>query len=293
VTNPATGRERSLSLPAFPRKSNTGRMLIVGGGPAGLECAISAATLGWDVTLCEETDQLGGRLRAMVTSCLSANWKKMLDRYLSLVSNLSSIDIRLNSHFSQYDSVDFDQVVIAAGRQYATPQEWSQSAVPTADIVTAYSWLPSIKGKDLVIVEEDPYQGALPFACNAAQAGANVTVASTQDHIGKGLDQSTLTRRVGQARRLGVVSLPFTEVHPTSGHDVLLRCVCTGDVRPVSPSGVVFAIVPTLLSCPVPRNAKIVGDARYPRGVQFAVSDSRELVIALSNQRRSAHGIKD
>jgi 2,4-dienoyl-CoA reductase-like NADH-dependent reductase (Old Yellow Enzyme family)/thioredoxin reductase len=59
VVNPRVGRE-----PLFPATpaSQSRRVLVIGGGPAGLMAALSAAARGHRVTLCERTAQLGGQL---------------------------------------------------------------------------------------------------------------------------------------------------------------------------------------------------------------------------------------
>jgi 2,4-dienoyl-CoA reductase-like NADH-dependent reductase (Old Yellow Enzyme family)/thioredoxin reductase len=60
LTNPAAGRERAYALRRAPRPL---RVLVVGGGPAGLEAARVAALRGHRVTLWEREASLGGQLR--------------------------------------------------------------------------------------------------------------------------------------------------------------------------------------------------------------------------------------
>ena len=61
VVNPALGREKEYAIePAKKRK----RVLVVGGGPAGMEAARVAALRGHKVTLYEKAKTLGGQLRA-------------------------------------------------------------------------------------------------------------------------------------------------------------------------------------------------------------------------------------
>jgi 2,4-dienoyl-CoA reductase-like NADH-dependent reductase (Old Yellow Enzyme family)/thioredoxin reductase len=60
LVNPGCGREREYAVtPADRRK----KILVAGGGPAGMEAAIVAASRGHDVHLCEKDDRLGGQWR--------------------------------------------------------------------------------------------------------------------------------------------------------------------------------------------------------------------------------------
>ena len=62
VLNPATGRERRWGVDTFSGASRRSKVVVVGGGPAGLEASRVAAKLGHQVVLLERRADVGGQL---------------------------------------------------------------------------------------------------------------------------------------------------------------------------------------------------------------------------------------
>ena len=63
LVNPSTGREFEWGGDRFEKTAFPQKVLVVGGGPAGLEAARVAAEQGHKVTLTEASDRLGGQFR--------------------------------------------------------------------------------------------------------------------------------------------------------------------------------------------------------------------------------------
>ena len=93
--NPEIGFEREIkyAAPSAPVKK---KVLIAGGGVAGMQAALTSAQRGHNVILCEKTELLGGALRCEAKVPFKQNLQRYLDQQGDLVRS-SGADIRLNT----------------------------------------------------------------------------------------------------------------------------------------------------------------------------------------------------
>lgn len=94
--NPRAGLEADPRLdPSIPAKEPK-LVLIAGGGPAGMEAALTAARRGHRVILCEKEDRLGGTLNSSDTVSFKSRMKLYKDRMIRQVLNQPNLEVRLN-----------------------------------------------------------------------------------------------------------------------------------------------------------------------------------------------------
>jgi 2,4-dienoyl-CoA reductase-like NADH-dependent reductase (Old Yellow Enzyme family)/thioredoxin reductase len=175
--NPVCGRETTpVAREAVPR-----RIVVVGGGPAGMQTAIVAAARGHDVTLFEERAALGGQL---VEAALPPGKGPIapLTRHLSAQIAKNAVTVRLGTRATRavIEELHPDAVVLAAGRAEFVPRipgaEHAQTAL-AGDVLTGKAAV----GLDVVIL------GGELVGCETAEflveRGRRVSIVEIRDQL--------------------------------------------------------------------------------------------------------------
>ncbi|MET3650751.1 FAD-dependent oxidoreductase [Dyella japonica] len=93
------------------------RILVVGGGPAGLEAARALGQRGHDVSLAESRRELGGRVTREARLPGLAEWARVRDWRAGQIGKLDNVSVYLDSLLTAQDVLDFgaEHVVLATG----------------------------------------------------------------------------------------------------------------------------------------------------------------------------------
>ncbi|MGR3874526.1 oxidoreductase [Streptomyces graminifolii] len=117
LVNPRACHETELVLaPTRLRK----RVAVVGAGPAGLACAVSAAERGHHVTLFDAAGEIGGQLNVARQVPGKQEFDETL-RYFRTRLAEHEVDVRLNTPVTAGDLGAYDEVVVATGVSPRTP----------------------------------------------------------------------------------------------------------------------------------------------------------------------------
>jgi 2,4-dienoyl-CoA reductase (NADPH2) len=117
LVNPRACRETELN---FPLTKHAKRVAIVGAGPAGLACAVTAAKCGHKVSLFEADDKIGGQFNLAKRIPGKEEFHETL-RYFRRQLELSGVETRLSTRADQEKLAGFDVVVLATGVTPRTP----------------------------------------------------------------------------------------------------------------------------------------------------------------------------
>ena len=181
TVNPELGLESALKI--FPIPVASKKVAVIGGGPAGMKAAITAAERGHRVTLYERNSSLGGLL--LNTDFDSFRWPyKRFKNYLVRQVKKAGVEILLKREATpeMIKTKGFDAVLVATGAEPVIPKIPGADGKNVWNIVDVYGREKEL-GENVVVIGGGKY--GTQTAIHIANSGPNVTVLSSERQLVK------------------------------------------------------------------------------------------------------------
>jgi NADPH-dependent 2,4-dienoyl-CoA reductase/sulfur reductase-like enzyme len=276
TVNAAVGREARFAVGAAARPR---RILIIGGGAAGLETARMAALRGHAVTLCERAGSLGGQLWLAAAPPHKGDIEKLI-RYLTDQMEKLGVAVRLDCSVTPALVAELapEAIVVATGSEPLVP------AVPGAADLAVSAW-DVLRGK-VAVGDRVVVVGGAVVGCETAEylaaRGKQVTILEMRAEVAPELVSWTRRMLLERLRAAGVEILLQSRVTAISPSRVLYdRHGVPGEVEPVDSVVLACGVRPQrdladqLRTTGVP--LYLVGDASQPGNIAEAIRSGFEL----------------
>ncbi|MEM0942840.1 MAG: FAD-dependent oxidoreductase [Pseudomonadota bacterium] len=266
-------------------------VLVVGGGPAGLEAARALGQRGYHVTLAEARDRLGGRVDREAGLPGLAAWRRVADYREYQISQMANVETYLESPLTPSEVLEFDadHVVIATGAKWCATGIGRHHHAPISTdgpVLTPDHIMAGTRpAGPVVIYDDDEYYMGGAIAEMLRREGLDVALVTPAADVSP-FTHNTLEQHRIQANlmALGVEIHTRQAVTEVRGGQATLSCYFTEAERQIPcatlinvtmrlPQEGLFRGLETAIDhgAPAPKSLQRIGDCLGPGSIAAAV----------------------
>ena len=224
--NPTAGEEwrRDWHPERFAPPTGPASVLVVGAGPAGLECAVTLARRGYAVTLADKAAEFGGRLRFETRLPGLATWGRVVDWRMGQLRERSNVQLYPGSELGKDDILGLEHahVVIATGARW-TKMLYGNNEFPVPPLDAPGIYTPddladgTVPDGPVVVFDFDNYYLASAIAEHLARLGRGVCYVTT---AGSASAWTMMTNELPLIHRaLGKAGIPVHTLRRVTAYD--------------------------------------------------------------------------